>query len=77
MNHEEFAARAEAVLGAGWQGRAARAFSCNATTVYRWATGASSIPGTVAATIEFLEATPEAFWPARWLEPAGSRRNAA
>jgi hypothetical protein len=79
MKADEFTAKASTLLGGhGWQARMARALDTNTSTVGRWASGRTPVPGSVEAVLEFLIATPKAYWPRRWHEqPARTRRAAA
>lgn len=67
---QEFAARASAVLGGhGWQTRLSQAIGVDASTIRRWNSGTVNIPDYAIAILEFLEQTPTAFRPSRWLRP--------
>jgi hypothetical protein len=67
MTPDEFTAKASHLLGGhGWQARMARAFNANTSTVGRWASGRTPVPGEVQAVLELLALTPKAYWPERW-----------
>lgn len=69
MTPEEFEKRAEAAVGGGrgWRTAFAAALGRDPSTLRRWVTPGAKVPDYAVALLEFLEATPAAFRPKRWL----------
>lgn len=66
---EEFAARAGAALGGhGWKTLFAKAIGKDKSTLRRWLANEEPVPAYALAALEFLEITPSAFRPARWMK---------
>lgn len=64
-NSEEIVNRLYRRIGDPWAQRLQAALEVNYSTVWRWTE--NGFPAYVVALVEFLEKTPKAHWPERWL----------
>lgn len=69
----QFAARLQACFGDSYEKAFSKGSGVALSTVYRWCAGDVPVPEYAVALVEFLEALPSSFRPARWSHPPDSR----